>query len=184
MGLMWALLLAVSGCSNSGLGRELPDSGDSGSTPGTVTACPWVGTWDLVDVRCGSFPFPDWYDIFESARLDVSLAAGGSSCEVRRVLVGASCRETERMRWGVGESGVVTVASDGVISCAPAGCSYPTIGTCPEGARAKSTDSLDWRVDPKTSELELTDAQPDGTFVAGAAGCKLDVVTTWARRSP
>lgn len=181
---MTALLFTGLGCSNSGLGRTTPTpTADSGSTTSTTpSACPIPGTWDLVRVDCSSFAFDDWFDMYESARLDVVDAIDGRGCDVSRIIQGETCRETERMRWEFDASGTVTVSSDGVTTCAPSGCSFPMVGTCTDGARKGTNDSLQAIVFDDRGELELTDEQPGGTFVAGALGCKLDVVTVWARR--
>lgn len=172
--MLWGLLFTPPGCANSGLGP--PATTDSG--PATAPVCPLVGSWELQDVRCGAFPFDDWFSVFDNAQLMVSGVAGG--CEVSRVVASAQCRETERMRWVVDETGGVDVQSEGVISCAPAGCSFPELGTCEEKVRADTEDELHAELDG-SGLLELTDRQPDGTLVSGAVGCKLDVVTIWAR---
>ena len=177
------LALVALGCSNSGLGRD-----DATNPPDTedplVGECPWVGTWDLVDVRCASFPYDDWFASYSSARLDISASESGG-CSVARVLIlDPGCRETERMTWRSNEEGTeVQVSSDGVSSCTPSGCGFPTVGICEPGARDGTTDTLEISVDDASGLLTLVDDLPDGTFVDGAPPpCTLEVVTDWALR--
>lgn len=180
---MWFVGTMLLACTNSGLGRDSDDVRrplEPSPPPAVTEGCPYEGMWDLLDVQCGAFPFDDWFATYTSAELDV--VATGGACDVRRELIADGCREVEQMTWAFNQENQADVRSDGVTACTPGGCAFPVAGTCVRGARSDTDDTLGVEFDEETGQLRVTDTPPDGTFVAGAVGCTLDVVTIWERR--
>jgi hypothetical protein len=166
---MTLLLLALPACTNSGLGRT-DDIGDSGTA--ATGDCPWTGTRQLAEVRCGSFPFAGWFVDHDAATLVATHAPGGG-CAVEIEVTASGCARTERWTFAVPDDGESAATDAGVSSCVPDACSFSVDeGACAEGGGLgdvtvpveEDGDVLTFRA------LVLADTAP---------GCSLDVQTDW-----
>ncbi|MBX2798789.1 MAG: hypothetical protein KTR31_14010 [Myxococcales bacterium] len=175
------LLLSLSACTNSGLGRT-DDATTTSTTP--VPTCPWVGVYDLDEVFCSSFPFDPWFDDHDVAVLRIAQNDTVGWCDVEVELVGPDCLERELMRLVGADDGTddVAVTYRGIAECDPAACVFGSgDDSCILGAGEGETDAFELTVDADGA-LELTDEQPDGAFVRNAPDCTLKVVTRWIPR--
>ncbi|HHO54663.1 MAG TPA: hypothetical protein ENK18_28250 [Deltaproteobacteria bacterium] len=187
------LLISLSACSNSGLGRD--PTGDT-AVP-ELSFCPWVGTWELGSFECAGFVYDDWYLDYESARLKIK-DDGESGCDVELVLIGADCRETEAIRWLVPEELLglpettdststtalaeveVEVEYDGISKCNPDECVFGDNdqAVCLVGDRAGGNDI--WTIQLADGVLSVTDSDLNGGHIRDTApGCPLDVVMSF-----
>src|SRR5688572_5591733 len=79
---VYLLLPFLAACARSGLGKTDLDTGEIEDTdvPAGLQDCPWVGTWNLAAVQCGTFEFPDWYETHDAASMVIDHdPAGGCS---------------------------------------------------------------------------------------------------------
>lgn len=181
MSLPLLTLFSLVGCTNSGLGRPTPvDTGEgSGQNDGkgkgnNKNNCPFVGEWELDSINCSTFPYDAWYDIVETATLEIDHADDGG-CTIVSTLEGQDCEQVEE--WSltkpVGTDADVTY--EGISSCDPESCSFdPKISDCEEGGRT-GEDTLS--IDDATGDLTI-----DGLFIDFAYGCPLSVVTVWKKQ--
>jgi hypothetical protein len=170
-----ALWLGLVACSNSGLGET--ESGTTGDTGATAAAdCPWVGTWALDEVNCGTFSYDAWFDDHERATLEVSQSDDGG-CDVEVTIEGDSCERDEDWHFGppVGISVVVTF--EGILDCRPNNCVFGPSDPdeCSPGDLADDPQALTIDTVSDTSILAT------GLLAPTAQGCTLDVVTAWNR---
>ena len=172
------VLLLVSilpACSNSGLGKTDAVTGDTGDTDGGAVGlqdCPWVGTWNLTAVRCGTFEYNDWYDTHDSAAMVVDHDPEGG-CYVQTTIVGASCSRTEDWGFTVPVGTEVNVDLRGITACDPEQCKFgPTDPPCNPGDFAGGEAH---QIDDSSGSLTVV-----GLIADTAPACILDIVTTWA----
>lgn len=156
----------LAACTNSGLGQPDP----------TEEACPYSGSWSLVDVSCGAFQsYEPFFERYDGATLDVTAIPTG--CSVQVSLTGGTCAASERWTVTLDELdlSVGELESGGVAACEPVGCSFGSSTPCLSGTGAGAADVTLDLVEP---ELVLT-----GDF--GAAGadldCPLGLVATFQR---
>ena len=168
------LLMLLPACSNSGLGQPTTTpSGDTGQTT-AVADCPWVGVWTLQTVNCATFPFDAWYDDYTGAVLDVTQSED-SGCDVVVTVSGNTCEESEDWHLSSPVGINVELTYNGIASCTPDACTFNgPDAPCEVGDRAGGTESIS--IDDATGDLQIVGALADT-----AAGCTLDVVTTWAQ---
>lgn len=169
---MFVALFAA--CTNSGLGLP-PVTGATGDTGTVVTGepCPWIGTWTLSSVSCGSFPFDEWYVDHDSASLELTQAPQGG-CWADVTVVGAACTRAERWHLGPPAGLEVDATYDGVTSCDPSACTFSVEEpACAVGGAADSPETI--RVDDATGNLVI-----ERLIADTAPGCLLDVLTTWS----
>ena len=138
--------------------------------------CPWVGTWRLEQLQCGTFDYAEWFEDHDEATLETTHDAAGG-CAVTATISGASCTRTEGWHFSLPVGVEVAARFDGVESCVPASCAFgPTDpDACAEGALAGSATV---RIEESVAGAELTAA---GLLASTAADCSLDLLTVWAR---
>ena len=170
------LLLAVlAGCSNSGLGKTDLGTGATGDTGPDVVGlqdCPWVGTWNLTAVRCGTFEYDDWYDTHDGASMVITHRPEGG-CSVVTTITSAACVRTEDWTFSVPQGTEVEVDRRGIASCEPQACKFaPTDPPCNPGDFAGTEPHA---IDDSSGSLTAVDL-----LVDTAPACTLSLVTTWA----
>jgi hypothetical protein len=173
---MRVLLLSIlAGCANSGLGQTDVGTGSTGDTAGGGTGaqdCPWVGTWSLSAVRCGTFEYDDWYDSHDSAQMVVEHDPAGG-CAVVTSITGQACSRSEDWHFSVPVGTEVVVDRRGIASCEPQSCQFaPTDPQCNPGDFAGTEPHT---IDDSSGSLTIV-----GLISDTAPGCTLDLVTTWA----
>ena len=178
IGTSWLAMALLAACANSGLGETDADT-DTDTTPeGT---CPWVGTWTLSTITCGSIPATEWFGPHTGATLDLSHAAAGG-CDAEMTLSGPSCNRTEHWSFPAPTGPDVTVAFDGIATCQPNACLFEPYGTpCAVGAIVGSAvveitvvgTAMSMTV-PYTAIGPLTDT----------VDCPLELTTDWTSAPP
>lgn len=169
-----ALLAVLASCANSGLGRTDLGTGTTDDTdPAGVQDCPWIGTWSLSAVRCGSFPLDEWYDTHDGASMDITQGPDGG-CSVVTTITGETCTRTEHWTFSVPTGTEVEVTRAGIASCEPEACQFaPTDAPCDPGDQVGTETHT---IDDSTGSLTVSDVLADT-----APSCTaLSLVTTWA----
>ena len=168
--LAMALLAA---CANSGLGQVDDDTDTDNAPEGT---CPWVGTWTLTTITCGSIPATEWFDSHSDATLDLTHAAAGG-CDALMTLSGPSCTRTETWSFPAPTGSSVSVTFDGITSCVPNACLFEPYGTsCAVGALAGTAT-----VTTTLTGTTLSMVAPVGAVgpLTDTVDCPLEVGTDW-----
>lgn len=175
LGLPAGLLLFLAACSHSGLGETT--SGESGATPPDDTTepglhdCPWVGTWTLSAVKCGSFDYPAWYEDHDAATLEIDHDPDGG-CAVVAQITSAECNRSEEWTFGVPVGGDVEVTLGGITDCTPDGCQFSgSEDPCVVGGL---TGAQTLAIDDGTGDLVA-----EGLITDTAPACTLPLLTTW-----
>lgn len=173
---MLIFVLVGATCTNSGLGKTDQTSGDTADEPtGSASDCPWVGTWTLEGINCSTFPYDDWYDDHDGATLVIAQDAT-SGCAVEATITGATCERTEDWLFGPPVGTSVAVTLDGISNCSPAACTFaPSDTACSKGDLTKAEETL--TIDESNGSMQAV-----GLITDTAAGCPLDVVTTWSKQ--
>jgi hypothetical protein len=174
-----AVLFTASACTHSGLdqpaatGDTAPGGDDDDGGGGN---CPWVGTWNLTKVQCGSFLYDAWFEDHDTASLDVTDHPDGG-CAVVATVSGESCERTEDWTFAVPVGGNVEVVFDGITDCNPADCQFSgSEDPCAEGNLGGRTETLS--IDDTTGELVAI-----GLLLDTVPSCQppLEVQTNWAK---
>ncbi len=160
------VLLLVSACANSSLGRPDP----------VEDTCPYVGTWSLVDVQCGATgSFEAFFERYDDASLTVADSPTG--CSVQVELVGGGCASTERWSVALDETDptIGDLESGGIASCSPDGCSFDGATPCLLGTGAGAS--------PVTLDLVEPELEVSGDLGSAGEGlaCPLGLVATFVR---
>jgi len=172
-----ALLAA---CANSGLGPNDDDTDTDTTFEGT---CPWVGTWDMTTISCGSIPATEWFDSHTGATLDLSHAATGG-CDALLTLTGNSCTRTETWTFPAPTGPAVAVTFEGIASCVPNACVYETFGTpCAVGALT-GTGTVDITVTGTSMSMTTPPYATVGPLVDTMDDCPLEITTDWSSAPP
>jgi hypothetical protein len=172
---MWVFVL-LQGCSNSGLDRSSTDSAES-AAPAGLEDCPWVGEWELDEVKCGgTFAYNQWYEElhYDGATMVIAHDPDGG-CAVETTIRGETCRRKEEAHFApVGTS--VTVVSDGITDCTPNKCTFFTgDAECTREALAGETTA---RVEEVVGTMTAVDLLRN-TIPVGS--CSLEIYTIWSK---
>ncbi len=175
---MISVLFAVA-CSNSGLNDlgHPPLSDDAGpdvtdTAPEALQTCVWVGVWELTAVNCGSFPFDEWYEVFDTTVMSLTHDPAGG-CAVAFTWSGETCQESEQWQMADPVGTSVETTYLGVDDCSPADCTFANgDDACVIGDRT-GTDTL--TIDDSSGDLQVV-----GALAHGAPQCVLDLITTWS----
>ena len=173
---MLLLLLSLTACTNSGLGRTTP-SGSTGDTGvvGTADPCPWIGTWTLTDVGCAAFGFDEWFIDHDGAMITFTQNDAIGGCNATLDIAGAGCIESEEMHFSAPIGIEVTVTYSGISACSPTGCTFGAVDEpCEEGDRSQPPQSR--VIDDSTGDLQMVDAV---RLNVDPADCPLEINTTW-----
>jgi hypothetical protein len=167
-------LVILAGCTHSGLGKTdlaTGATGDTATVPVGLQDCPWVGTWNLNAVRCGTFEYDDWYDTHDSAQMVIVQRPEGG-CDVVTTIVGPSCTRAEDWTFSVPVGTEVEVDRRGIASCDPEQCKFAvTDAPCNPGDFAGTETHT---IDDSSGSLTVVDLLTDT-----APACTLSLVTTW-----
>jgi hypothetical protein len=162
----------AAGCANSGLGQTT-DTDTDNPPEGT---CPWVGTWTLTTISCGSIEATEWFDSHTSSTLVLSHAAAGG-CDGVVTTTGPSCTRTEAWSFPAPASADVSFSLDGITSCVPNACLFEPYGaSCAIGGLTGSTT-----VTITATGSTLLMVTPVGSLgpLTDTIDCPLEVGTEW-----
>lgn len=180
-----AALALGAACTNSGLGGQTPTTGvpatgqpTGGGSPGTD--CAYVGTWEVVEAKCGTFDInDDWFAIYPTTTMEISdSGAGDGSCDVVFSWSNASCSEVETWEFTAFSGGEVSVKFDGIDTCEPASCTFfGSDASCVEGDRQQGgTQSYGFE------SLSGSSFGTVGLLEWGYPQCTLDLAAEWSKQ--